>query len=69
MQVQKANQFFNIHGSEDGPRAAKTHGGVVSQRTKTVETQENKKQGKQQLAAQEQFVQPIGSSDGVVSSS
>ena len=31
---QEANQFFNIKGSEDGPRATKVHGGVVSQQNK-----------------------------------
>lgn len=54
------NFLISMAQRTDGPRAAKTHGGVVSRRTKTEETQGNKKQGRQQVAAQEQIQATVG---------
>jgi hypothetical protein len=56
---QGANQFFNINGSEDGPRATTTHGGVVPRRNK--DTRKHRETGKKLaarwhlLAAQKQI--------------
>jgi hypothetical protein len=56
---QGSQSIFNINGSEDGPRATTTHGGVVSQRNK--DTRKHRETGKKLaarwhlLAAQEQY--------------
>jgi hypothetical protein len=54
---QGANQFFNINGSEDGPRATRTHGGVVSQNNKDrrKHRETSWKLQEQALAAQKQY--------------